>query len=54
MISVGTIEDIVSPRYIIEVSNNKAYISDWGSNSIHILDLNRPRNFINYRCGKWS
>ena len=40
MISVGTIEDIVSPRYIIEVSNNKAYISDWGSNSIHVLDLN--------------
>ena len=40
MISVGTIEDIISPRYIIEVSNTKAYISDWGSNSIHVLDLN--------------
>ena len=40
MISVGTIENIISPRYIIEVSNTKAYISDWGSNSIHVLDLN--------------
>ena len=40
MISVGTIENISSPRYIVKVSNTKAYISDWGSNSIHVLDLN--------------
>ena len=40
MISVRTIENISSPRYIIKVSNTKAYISDWGSNSIHVLDLN--------------
>ena len=40
MISIGTIENISSPRYIVKVSNTKAYISDWGSNSIHVLDLN--------------
>ena len=40
MISLGTIEDIVSPRYIIEVSSTKAYISDWETNSVHVIDLN--------------
>ena len=40
MRSLKTINTVVSPRYITQVSNTKAYISDWGSNSIHVLDLN--------------
>lgn len=42
MISVGTIEGITSPRYMIEVGpyQNKAYVSDWGVNGVQVIDLN--------------
>lgn len=37
--SVGTITGLISPRYILPLANNKAYISDLYSNSISIIDL---------------
>ncbi|MAO72018.1 MAG: hypothetical protein CMD02_05880 [Flavobacteriales bacterium] len=40
MRTLKTINTVVSPRYITQVSNTKAYVSDWQTNSIHVLDLN--------------
>ena len=40
MTHVATINGLISPRYILQVSNERAYISDWGIGGIHILDLN--------------
>ena len=40
MTHVATINGLISPRYILQVSNQRAYISDWGIGGIHILDLN--------------
>ena len=40
MTHVATINGLISPRYILQVSDERAYISDWGIGGIHILDLN--------------
>ena len=40
MTHVATINGLISPRYILQVSNERAYISDWGIGGIHVLDLN--------------
>ena len=40
MAHVATINGLISPRYILQVSNERAYISDWGIGGIHVLDLN--------------
>ena len=36
---VSTI-DLSSPRYIAKVSDDKAYITDWGINGVQVIDLN--------------
>ena len=38
MYSVATI-DAVSPRYIAKVTDNKAYVTDWGINGVQVIDL---------------
>ena len=40
MTHVATINGLISPRYILQVSDERAYISDWGIGGIHVLDLN--------------
>ena len=40
MNSIATIQGLISPRYIIKASDQKAYVSDWGINGIHIINLN--------------
>ena len=37
--SVASIHNLVSPRYLLPVSNNKAYISDMYENKISVLNL---------------
>lgn len=34
-----TISGFISPRYFFPVSNSKAYVSDWGDNSVKIISL---------------
>ncbi|MCC6384162.1 MAG: hypothetical protein LC117_08375 [Bacteroidia bacterium] len=36
---IATITGVQSPRYILPVSSSKAYISDWGDNSVKIVSL---------------
>tara|TARA_B110000438_G_scaffold65257_1_gene65838 strand:+ start:2749 stop:3813 length:1065 start_codon:yes stop_codon:yes gene_type:complete len=40
MNSITTIQGLISPRYIVKVSDEKAYVSDWGINGVHVIDLN--------------
>ena len=50
MKSIATI-DAGSPRYIAKVSDNKAYITDWSINGVHILDLNSNNINSTINCG---
>tara|TARA_B100000614_G_scaffold242532_1_gene244581 strand:+ start:1173 stop:2231 length:1059 start_codon:yes stop_codon:yes gene_type:complete len=43
--------DAVSPRYIAQVSSDKAYITDWGINGVHILDLQTNSIISTISCG---
>ena len=38
--SVGVITGLSSPRFITQINNTTAYVSDWISNSVKIIDLN--------------
>jgi len=37
--SIGTITGFASPRYMLTLGSNKAYISDWNDNNIKIVNL---------------
>ena len=39
MYSVATIQGSVSPRYIAQVNDNTAYVTDWGINGVQVIDL---------------
>lgn len=50
----GTISGLNSPRYMLSVSNNKAYASDIYDNSIHILDLNTATKIGTISINAWT
>ena len=52
-VSLGTIEGFVSPRNILPVSNGKAYVSNYKTNLIHIVDLSNNTIKGTIPCG-WS
>ena len=47
---VSTI-DLSSPRYIAKVSDDKAYITDWGINGVQVIDLNTNISNIGFVLG---
>lgn len=48
------ISGLTSPRYIIQVSNQKAYVSDLYANAISIIDLNNGTKTGSIPCGGWT
>ncbi len=37
---IGVISDLESPRYVLPISNSKAYVSDLYADAIHVVNLN--------------
>lgn len=50
----GTISGLNSPRYMLSVSNNKAYVSDIYDNSIHIIDINTATKIGRIAINAWT
>lgn len=50
---VGSIQNLASPRLILPVSSNKAYVSDFTANEIHILDLHTNTKVAAIATGGW-
>ncbi len=51
---IATITGFISPRYFLPVSNNKAYITDYNSNTISIVDLSSNTIVGNVPCEGWT
>lgn len=49
-----SISGFVSPRYILPVSNQKAYVSDLYANAISIVDLNTGSKTGSIACSGWT
>jgi YVTN family beta-propeller protein len=47
---VNTI-DVVSPRYMAKVSDDKAYVTDWGINGVQVIDLATNTVTSTISCG---
>ncbi len=43
-----------SPRYLLPVSNRKAYVSDYNANAISVLDLNSGQREAVIPCAGWT
>lgn len=50
----GTINGLQSPRYILPITFNKAYVSDLYSNSVSIIDLNTNTKTGSIPCKGWT
>lgn len=50
----GTISGLQSPRYLLPVSNNKAYVSDLHANAINIVDLTSNVKIGSIPCSGWT
>lgn len=48
------ISQLGSPRYVLPVTNQKAYVSDYSSNVIHIIDLNTHLKTGSIACPGWT
>lgn len=50
----GVINGLNSPRYLLPVSNNKAYVTDLYANAISIVDLNSNTKTGSIPCSGWT
>ncbi len=51
---VTQITNLSSPRYILPVTNQKAYVSDYNANAISVLDLNSNTKTASIPCSGWT
>lgn len=49
-----TISNLTSPRYILPVSSEKAYVSDLYANAIHIIDLQSLQKISEIKANGWT
>ena len=54
LVSEATITGLTSPRFILPVSNNKAYVTDLYSNAISVVDLNSNTKTGSIPCNGWT
>jgi hypothetical protein len=50
----ATISGLTSPRYMLPVTFQKCYVSDYSSNSISVLDLNSNSKTGTISCSGWT
>lgn len=48
------ITNLSSPRYILQITNQKAYVSDYNANSVSIIDLNSNTKTGSISCKGWT
>lgn len=51
---IGQISSLNSPRYIMPVTNQKAYVSDLYANAISVIDLNTNTKTVSIPCPGWT
>ena len=51
---VAQIKGLGSPRYLLPVTNQKAYVSDYQSNAISVVDLNLKVKTASIPCSGWT
>lgn len=52
--SVGVISGLSSPRYILAVSDTKAYVTDYKRNAIYVVDLSTNNVIKEIPCKGWT
>ena len=50
----GQIAGLTSPRYILPITNQKAYVSDLYANAISVVDLNSNTKIASISCNGWT
>lgn len=51
---VAQIKGLGSPRYLLPITNQKAYVSDYQSNAISVVDLNLKVKTASIPCSGWT
>jgi YVTN family beta-propeller protein len=51
--SIATINGFISPRYIVKVDANRAYVSEYYANNIKIVDLNNNQIIDSIKASGW-
>lgn len=51
---IDQINGLTSPRFILPITNQKAYVSDYKSNNIHVIDLNTHLKTASVYCPGWT
>jgi len=53
-VKITEINDLLSPRYMLDLPNNKAYVSDYVANTIHIINTQTFTKTGTISCNGWT
>ncbi len=51
---IARIDSLLSPRYVLPVTNQKAYVSDLHANAINVISLNSNTKISSIPCPGWT
>lgn len=51
---INQITNLSSPRYVLPITNQKAYVSDYNANAINVIDLNTNTKTSSIPCSGWT